>query len=323
MSRFREDVLGWAASGHLRPADVPRAFQLAGAAPSLADWRRFVQSLLLWVGVVLIASGVVFFFAYNWQSLHRFGKFGLAEVLFAASLVAVWRFGIDHAAGKAALLLAALLTGALLALYGQTYQTGADAYELLAAWAGLILPWVLVSRFGPLWLLWVGLLNLAVGLYAEAMPRGLLGIVFGSSAGMWSLLLLNTIALAAWEFGLARGVAFLSRWGARALGVMSGGFATAIGVLAIAGDDLYAPLGFPACLAWLVAVYLYYRYRILDVFMLSGGVLSLVILSATFLGKHLLRNGDAAGFLLIGLVVIAISGAGAWWIRRTLQERTV
>jgi len=323
MSKFRENILDWAAGGHLRPEDVPRALDLAGATPQLAEWRRFVQSLLLWVGVVLMASGIVFFFAYNWQSLHRFGKFGLAEILFAASLVAAWRFGAERPAGKAALLLAALLTGALLALYGQTYQTGADAYELFLNWAALILPWVLVARFGPLWLLWVGLLNLALVLYAQTMPRGLLGALFDSSGALWTLLLLNTIALVAWEFWLARGLAFLSRWGARVLGALSGSFATAVGVLAIAGDNAYVALGVPAYLAWLVAVCLYYRGRIVDVFMLSGGVLSVVVLTATFLGKHLLDHGDAAGFLFIGLVVIAMSGAGAWWIRRTLQEHAV
>ena len=46
--------------------------------------------------------------------------------------------------------LLSLLTGALLALSGQVYQTGADTFELFAWWAVLILPWVLVSRFSPL-----------------------------------------------------------------------------------------------------------------------------------------------------------------------------
>ena len=48
-------------------------------------------------------------------------------------------------AGKAALLAASLFVGALLALIGQIYQTGADTFEMFAAWAALILPWVLVG----------------------------------------------------------------------------------------------------------------------------------------------------------------------------------
>ncbi len=39
----------------------------------------------------------------------------------------------------------------LLAVYGQTYQTGADPYELFFGWAILIIGWVAISRFAPLW----------------------------------------------------------------------------------------------------------------------------------------------------------------------------
>ncbi|MET0204922.1 MAG: DUF2157 domain-containing protein [Casimicrobiaceae bacterium] len=56
--------------------------------------------------------------------------------------LAVWR-GLDTLPGKAALV-AALLAGALLALVGQVYQTGADTFELFAAWAVAIV--VLVAR---------------------------------------------------------------------------------------------------------------------------------------------------------------------------------
>ena len=60
-----------------------------------------------------------------------------------------------------------------------------------------------------------------------------------------------------------------------------------------------------------------------DVFMLAGMVLSAVVVIAAFLGKHLLfdGHGDAGGFLLIGLVIIGLSGAGAWWIRQILREQ--
>ena len=53
------------------------------------------------------------------------------------------------------MLFAALLVGALLALVGQTYQTGADTFELFAVCAAAILPWVLVACFPTLWVLWL------------------------------------------------------------------------------------------------------------------------------------------------------------------------
>ena len=48
--------------------------------------------------------------------------------------------------------LPSLFTGALLALVGQTYQTGADTYELFALWAFAITAWVAVARLPALWL---------------------------------------------------------------------------------------------------------------------------------------------------------------------------
>ena len=84
--------------------------------------------------------------------------------------LAYWRLGPERATGKAALLVAAILLGVLLALFGQTYQTGADTWELFATWAALITPWVIVGRFAGLWMLWLALLNVAIVLYFWFFP---------------------------------------------------------------------------------------------------------------------------------------------------------
>ena len=323
MTQLRDDILEWSASGHLKPGDAPRALAIAGLTPKLSDWRNFLSTLLLWTGIILVASGVIFFFAYNWQSLHRFGKFALAEIIFAAALIAAWQFGIERPAGKAALLGAALLTGALLALLGQTYQTGADTFELFAFWAVLILPWVIAARFAPLWLMWIGLLNLSVSMCFQARAWGMLGLLFGTSGMLWCLFGLNVIALAAWELGLLRGNLWLNRWGARVLATLAGGFATTIGILSVVDSREIGAWAILAYLAWMLAMYANYRLRDIDVFMLAGMVLSAVVVIAAFLSKHLLfdGHGDAGGFLLIGLVIIGLSGAGAWWIRQILREQ--
>ena len=322
MPQLRDEIFEWAAIGRLPPRDVPNALEIGGVTPQLSDWRNFLQTLLLWTGIILVASGVIFFFAYNWRSLHRVAKFALAETIFAAALLAVWQFGIERPAGKAAVLGAALLTGALLALLGQTYQSGADTFELFAFWAALILPWVIAARFAPLWLVWIGLLNLAVSMYFQARAWGMLGFLFGTSGMLWALFVINVIALAAWELGLVRGIPWLNRWGARVLATLTGGFATTIGILSFVGSGQIGAWAVLAYAGWILSMYLYYRIRVFDVFMLAGGVLSGVIVTAAFLGKHLLPNAEAGGFLLIGLVVIGMSGAGAAWIHRMLQERS-
>ena len=49
--------------------------------------------------------------------------------------------GLDAVAGRISLFATAFLSGILLAVFGQVYQTGADPYGLFLAWALLILPW--------------------------------------------------------------------------------------------------------------------------------------------------------------------------------------
>jgi len=144
----RDQLMQWAEQGRIPPGRLHDALRMAGVTPSATDWRRFLELATLWLGVVLLGAAVIFFFAYNWQALGRFAKFGIVEALLIGAVVAALRLGLDRPAGQAALTGAVLLTGALLALVGQVYQTGADPWELFAAWAGATLAWVLIGRIG-------------------------------------------------------------------------------------------------------------------------------------------------------------------------------
>jgi uncharacterized membrane protein len=66
------------------------------------------------------------------------------------------------------LLLATLLLGALLAFIGQTYQTGADPWQLFAIWAVLALAWLLAARSDGLWVLWVIIASTGITLWSGA-----------------------------------------------------------------------------------------------------------------------------------------------------------
>lgn len=171
MTTTRNQLLQWAEQGDLPPANLPSALHLTGAEPSTSDWRRFIDRLLLWFGALFVSVGVIFFFAFNWNALGRFTRFGLLEGGLVAAVAIAWYLGLDRLSSKATLLVASLLLGGLLALVGQTYQTGADPWELFATWAVMALPWVVIGRFGALLLFWVGLVNLALILYHQAFPR--------------------------------------------------------------------------------------------------------------------------------------------------------
>lgn len=320
MDHSREDILEWAEAGRIEPQNLRRALEIAAVLPNRTQWRRFLDQLLLWLGVVMVAASVIFFFAYNWHDLGRYAKFALAEGMIVAALAVLGWQGLERIGGKAALLAAALFTGALLALIGQTYQTGADTFELFAVWAVAILPWALLGRFPALWVLWLALANLAVLLYFQTFP-GLFGMIFTTQRQLWVLLGLNTLALAVWEALALAGVAWLrERWALRLLATASGACVSALAVIDIFDRD---GLGWSvaAWLAWLAAAYVVYRHRIRDVFVLAGGVLSAIVVVAALLGKFMLNSrSDAGAFLLIGLVVIGMSAAAGFWLKNVANE---
>jgi uncharacterized membrane protein len=316
----RREILEWAGQGRMLGAGLRRALEVAAVLPSAGAWRRFLDRLLLFMGATMLAASVGFFFAYNWNELGRFAKFALVQAPLVAALAVVWRVGLERIAGQAALLVAALLTGAALALVGQVYQTGADTFELFSAWAAAILPWTLLGRFAALWLVWLALVNLACTLYFQTF-HGVLGVAFGPERQLWLLVAIDTAALAFWEYRAAQGVGWLAgRWGPRVLATASGGFATAAAVMTVlsASGSWWSVV---IWLAWLAAAHAVYRRRVRDLYVLAGGALSLIVVVIAFLAKQL-RMNDEAEFLLLGLAVIAMSAAAGWWLRLLAAEET-
>lgn len=315
MSRFRSEVLDWFDSGQVAAGRELEVLRAAAIIPSPTDWRAFLGQLTLWLGTIALAAAVIFFFAFNWDDLGRFAKFGLVEAAILAGLTVFWRLDLDGIAAKATLLLLSLLAGALLALTGQIYQTGADTFQLFAWWAVLILPWVLVGRFSPLWLVWLALLNLAAFLYFQ--------IAWEFEGLLWALFGLNSLALIAWEAAHRAGIEWLrDSWPPRLVAIGSGAFATALIVLPImeglrGGSEAMAVLAY---VAWLATFYFWYRRQRPDLFMLAGGVLSLIVAVVAFLSRHML-GGDSGGLLLIGLVVIGLSAGGAIWLKSVGREQ--
>lgn len=315
MNSNRADIFDWSDQGRIAPDKLREAFDRAGVLPGAADWRRFLDRMLLFMGVVLVAVGVIFFFAFNWHELGRYAKFALVEGLMIGGLARSWRLGVDSIAGKAALLFVSLMTGALLALVGQTYQTGADTCELFATWATAILPWVLVARFPSLWVIWLALVNAAVSLYF--LTFGFLwGMLFAPEKLIWLLFGLNTVALAIWEGLAAAGLGWLrERWSVRILATASGGLVTALGIWDIVDWRATSHWGAPVWCAWIAAAYAMYRHRVKDVYVLAAGVLSFIVMATVLLAKGL-NMGNAGALLLIGMVVIGLSAGGGYWLKQ-------
>lgn len=132
----------------IRGANDPRAW---------ADW---AARLCLLIGATLVLAAIVFFFAFNWDGLGRLQKLGLLQGVTLLGLIGGQFAGFKTIGGKLLLTGAAVSVGVGFAVFGQVYQTGADAFGFFAVWAVCILPWVAAGAFAPLWVLWFTLLNL-------------------------------------------------------------------------------------------------------------------------------------------------------------------
>src|SRR5699024_841252 len=124
--------------------------------------RGFIDRLLLWLGGLALACSVLFFIAYNWADMGRFFRFGLVEGALVAAIAAYWKADGRGVTAQVSLIVATLLLGVLLALFGQVYQTGADSWQLFFYWALLMAPWALIGRLAVLWVFWLGLINLTI-----------------------------------------------------------------------------------------------------------------------------------------------------------------
>lgn len=195
----------------LRASGILAARQHLAAVNAVRDeafWARWGRRALLALGAGQFLVGIVFFFAYNWNDLSDIAKFAIVESALVAAAIGVIAIGLDRAFGQILLIAASVLTGALLAVIGQVYQTGADVFELFVAWAALILPWTLISRSAVQWLLWLVVAEVALGLYGEQV---LMVVGETTSEQLWVLIGATVaVALAAREVAVGRGLAWLS-----------------------------------------------------------------------------------------------------------------
>ena len=127
----------------------------------LATW---LPRGMMVLAAALGGMGVVMWVAANWETWGRVGHFALLQ-----GLVLATGLGAASCPGARAPLglLALLGIGALFAYFGQTYQTGADPWQLFALWAVLALPLCLGARSDVLWAPWALVVMTAIVLWTH------------------------------------------------------------------------------------------------------------------------------------------------------------
>ncbi|OZV17029.1 beta-carotene 15,15'-monooxygenase [Aggregatibacter actinomycetemcomitans] len=142
------------------------------------SWPRYLNLLFLILSAGFLASGIVTLIAANLDYFSDLAKiYGLQLILVASVLLGSYFFLRESqkvAKEKLKLLsatfffLTAVLIGAVFVLVGQTYQTGANAWELFALWSLCQLPLLLLLPNIASALLLIATTNLTLYLYYDA-----------------------------------------------------------------------------------------------------------------------------------------------------------
>ncbi|MDH6251047.1 putative membrane protein [Chryseobacterium sp. H1D6B] len=260
-------------------------------------WQKFLRLFLITLGIGFTTAGVIFFFAYNWSDLNKFVKLGLIEVLIIAATILVLLPKIKNGTKNIILTGSSFLAGALFAVFGQVYQTGADAYDFFLAWTLFITLWVIVSNFAPLWLLYIVLINTTFFLYTEQVVKGWPEILV-----ITLLFLFNTaILIATVLLGHYKRIENIPKWFIYILALGSVTFAT-IGIVFGIMDD-QPPLFIVLILTTLIvfALGIWHGIRSKNTFYLSIIPLSLIIIISAFLFKI---SHEEIMFFMVGLFII-------------------
>lgn len=274
-----------------------------------AAWRAWAARTLLVVGTPLVLAGILFFFAYNWSGLSRGAKLALTQAGLIGCVVAAAAQRADRLGARLGLLAAMVMVGVCLAVFGQAYQTGADAYELFLGWALLITGWVILADWTGAWLLWLGLWNTALVLYWNQVLS--VGRAWADGWLFTILAVLNGVALAITELNQRRHESSPRRrwfpellWAATLTAVTIPLFAVITGL----SHDPPIPW-FGLWLMGVVSGYVVYRVFIFDMPALALTCGSVAVIVAAALGRAMLPGGDVGIWLVYCLMLVGLVAA--------------
>lgn len=266
-------------------------------------------------GAALGGIGLIMWVASQWVGWGLPLRFGLAQAVLTLGLL-----GAAFTTGRQAFaLLGWLAIGALFALIGQTYQTGADPWQLFALWTLLALPVALAVRSDALWSGWALVAAVAVASWLATQDSSRFWNVPPPASALAAALLLATIWLAVGP--LVRRWTGAGRWPPRVAAVALLVVLTGMGVVAMA-DAQHTALP-PTWLVALVAVaalaVALTRPPWQDVGQLAATALATLVLLVAWAGVHLL---DGAGskpigtLLLLGVLAAVLLALLAWALLR-------
>lgn len=314
MDSHRNELINLIENNVVTAENLDSAVSLANITPSSARWLSFLSQLCLWIGSTALGLSVLFFIAFNWLEFGRFAKFALVEISLVAAVVCYLFFKATPLLAKASITVASILVGVLLALFGQTYQTGADPWQLFVIWACLILPWAMTARFSVLWLICLVLCNTSFALYVDVHNRHLIEL-FWQDAGLWGLFAINLLSLIIWQLASQKMKWLQDGFSERIIAVTVAVFITILALISVENTSMLNNLALPIWALCMGLACWVYRYKTIDLFMLAIGCLSGIIVVVGLCVSLLFNSGDIVGaFLLLTIIVVGLGAVAAKWL---------
>ena len=284
----RELIYTIARHSNWRPESIDARLRSEKLYATPRDWASFTRLFLLGTGASFTLAGIIFFFAYNWADMHKFLKLGLIELLILVTTGAALFWKGSKTVKSTLLTASAVLVGVLFAVFGQIYQTGANAFDFFWGWTYCVVLWVLVANFQPLWFIFLALLNTTFILYTQQV------------ATHWSfnfvcdvLFILNASAIIVWEYLAAKGkVKIQHKWFPRVVG-LAAITAVTVSMIALLFSDFSTDYGLCYVLGLSMnGAGVWYGLRSKDLFYLSAIPFSAIaVLTAMLvrLGEHFME----------------------------------
>lgn len=261
------------------------------------SWYKFLRIFFISLAIGFTTAGIIFFFAYNWAGLHKFLKIGLIESLIIITILVILLSKLSLDVKNILLTCASILVGVLFAVFGQVYQTGANAYDFFIGWTLFITIWVIISNFAPLWLVFITLVNTTLILYSQQVAHD------WSEVFVFTLLfIINVLFLTASLFGKRINSRIKSPiWFSNLIALASVSFSTIGIVFGIFDKNQTSFFVLIIITSILYGIGIKYGLKQKSGFYLSIIPFSIIVIISAFLIKI---SDDAGMFLFISLFVV-------------------
>lgn len=263
-------------------------------------WTNIIHIALISIGAAFFIAGIIFFLAFNWHIIPKMIKLGAVQVLVVTLVISSFFFNKKALIKNILLMCASVLVGAMFSVFGQIYQTGADAYDLFLGWTVFILLWAIAVDFPPLWLLTVILVNITISCYIDQIAS-----YWPNDIKYLLLFIFNSIFLFALQIRsrFAKNVS-LPSWLIKVISLSIAVYITiGLAVLIFAKHNAHWPIfTLPALTVYAVGTYQSLKFK--SLFNLCIIPLSLIIIVCCLI-THSLEDQTGVLFLFLSIFVIA------------------